>query len=199
MRRKLPEDSGALTLLVWGLRVVAAAVGGEPADRLDSYATDVTYALDLGIITSAALTAGAMILRRVPVGYVLALSLLVLEAMLAPLIAAQTVSQLAAGVTFTPAEVAGPIAGSRDTCDRGWCRSAWAGRLVQRRHAGQPRQAERRGDPSAAPDAGRGSADGDVSYAVGRHRVHGALLRARAVPGVGQTRQHLGVAADRHQ
>src|SRR3954471_1587532 len=52
-----------------------------------------------------------MILRRVPEGHLLAVSLLVLEAMLAPLIAAQTVSQLAAGVTFTPAEVAGPMAG----------------------------------------------------------------------------------------
>jgi hypothetical protein len=37
--------------------------------------------------------------------------MLVLEAMLAPLIVAQTVSQLAAGVTFTPAEVAGPMVG----------------------------------------------------------------------------------------
>jgi len=35
----------------------------------------------------------------------------VLEAMLAPLIVAQTVSQLAAGVTFTPAEVVGPMVG----------------------------------------------------------------------------------------
>jgi hypothetical protein len=103
--------SGAVTLLVWGLPVVTAAVRGSTTDRLDSYATDVTYALDLGVITPAALLAGVLILRRVPTGYLLALSLLVLEAMLAPLIAAQTVSQLAAGVAFTPAEIAGPMAG----------------------------------------------------------------------------------------
>jgi hypothetical protein len=103
--------SGAVTALVWGVPVVAAAVSGEPTDRLDHYSTDVTYALDLGIITPAALLAGALILRRAPTGYLLALSLLVLEAMLAPLIAAQTASQLAAGVALSAGEVAGPVVG----------------------------------------------------------------------------------------
>jgi len=103
--------SGAVTALVWGVPMVAAAVTGVPTDRLDSYTTDVTYALDLAIITPAALLAGALILRRKATGHLLALSLLVLEAMLAPLIIAQTVSQLAAGVTFTPAEVVGPMVG----------------------------------------------------------------------------------------
>ncbi len=70
-----------------------------------------TYALDLAVITPATFISGALILRRSPLGYLIALSLLVLEAMLAPLIVAQTVSQLAAGVTFTPAEIIGPIAG----------------------------------------------------------------------------------------
>jgi hypothetical protein len=37
--------------------------------------------------------------------------LLVLEVMLAPLIVAQTVSQVAAGISLQPAEVAGPVAG----------------------------------------------------------------------------------------
>jgi hypothetical protein len=103
--------SGAVTALVWGVPMVAAAVTGASTDRLDSYATDVTHALDLAIITPAALMAGALILRRKATGYLLALSLLVLEAMLTPLIVAQTVSQLAAGVTFTPAEVVGPMVG----------------------------------------------------------------------------------------
>lgn len=103
--------SGLVTLLVWGIPALGAAVGGVPTDHLDSYATDVTYALDLGIITPTALLAGLLILRRAADGYLLALSLLVLEAMLAPLIAAQTISQLTAGIVFTPAEIAGPMGG----------------------------------------------------------------------------------------
>ncbi len=103
--------SGLVTLLVWGVPVVSAAVGGAPTDHLDSYGTDVTYALDLGIITPTAVLAGVLILRRAASGYLLALSLLVLEAMLAPLITAQTISQLSAGIVFTPAEIAGPMGG----------------------------------------------------------------------------------------
>jgi hypothetical protein len=37
--------------------------------------------------------------------------LLVLEAFLAPMITAQTVSQLRAGVTFPPGQIVGPIGG----------------------------------------------------------------------------------------
>jgi hypothetical protein len=103
--------SGLVTLVVWGVPVVAAAVRGTATDRLDNYATDVTYALDLGLIAPAALLAGVLILRRHVAGYLLAMSLLVLEAMLAPLIGAQTVSQLIAGVALAPGEVVGPIGG----------------------------------------------------------------------------------------
>ena len=39
----------------------------------------------------------------------MAVPLLILLALLAPLIAAQTISQLSAGVTLTPAQIAGPV------------------------------------------------------------------------------------------
>ena len=75
------------------------------------YSTPVTTALDLAVITPAAVLAGALILRFVALGYLLAVSLLVLEVMLAPLLAAQTVSQLWAGVSFPAGQIVGPIAG----------------------------------------------------------------------------------------
>lgn len=103
--------SGVITLLVWGAPVVAALVTASPPARMDSYSTPVTFALDLATITPAAFTAGILILRRSPVGYLIAVSLLVLEAMLAPLIIVQTVSQLAAGVGYTPGQIIGPLAG----------------------------------------------------------------------------------------
>jgi hypothetical protein len=52
-----------------------------------------------------------LILRRDPLGYLLAFPLLVLEAFLAPMITAQTVSQLRAGVTFPAGQIVGPIGG----------------------------------------------------------------------------------------
>ena len=54
---------------------------------------------------------GALILRRDPLGYLIALPLLVFEVLLAPMIAARTVSQLEAGWSFTAGEIVGPIAG----------------------------------------------------------------------------------------
>jgi hypothetical protein len=49
------------------------------------------------IITPAAVAAGVLIWRRRPVGYRIAVPLMLVETLLAPLNAAQTISQLAAG------------------------------------------------------------------------------------------------------
>ena len=48
--------SGLITLFVWGLPLAAALFSGRPPDRLDSYTTMVTYALDLAIITTCYLS-----------------------------------------------------------------------------------------------------------------------------------------------
>jgi hypothetical protein len=78
---------------------------------LDSYTTEVTVALDLAVITPLLVAAAVLVLRREPLGYLLAVPLLVLEVMLAPMIAAQTVGQLQAGVTLSAGEVIGPVTG----------------------------------------------------------------------------------------
>lgn len=103
--------SGLLTLLVWLIDPLGALIRGEPPETLAANTTLFTNALDIAIIVPATFLAGARILRRDPTGYLIAAPLLVLEAMLAPMIAAQTVSQVRAGVSFTPAEMVGPIAG----------------------------------------------------------------------------------------
>jgi hypothetical protein len=63
------------------------------------------------VITPLTFLAGALVTRGRALRYLLAVPLLVVEAMLAPLITAQTVGQVAAGVTFTPGEVVGPATG----------------------------------------------------------------------------------------
>jgi hypothetical protein len=45
--------AGLVTLVVWGLPLGIALVRDGSPDRLDSYTTAVTYALDLAIITPA--------------------------------------------------------------------------------------------------------------------------------------------------
>jgi hypothetical protein len=103
--------SGMVTMVVWLGPLLGALARGEPPALLDSYTTTVTDVLDLGVIAPAVFLSGALILRREPLGYVIAFSLLVLEALLAPMMAAQTAFQVAAGVPITAAEFAPPLAG----------------------------------------------------------------------------------------
>jgi hypothetical protein len=102
---------GAVTLVVWLMAPVAALIAGEPPDRLDTYTTLFTSALDLALIVPACFLSGALILRRAALGYLIGVALLGIIALLGPAFIAQTVSQVSAGVEFTPAEIVGPIGG----------------------------------------------------------------------------------------
>jgi hypothetical protein len=96
---------------VWGSSVVTALLGDTAPERLDTYSTPVTYALDVGLIAPAVLTAGVLVRRGNPLGFRMAVPLLILEALLAPLITAQTIVQLSAGISFPPGQIIGPMAG----------------------------------------------------------------------------------------
>jgi len=103
--------SGAVTAAIWLPPLAGTLIENEVPARLGSYTTSITDAIDLGVITPSALLAGWLLLRGDERGYVVAMSLLVLEVLLAPLIVAQTLFQLDAEVEFTAAELAGPVAG----------------------------------------------------------------------------------------
>lgn len=115
MRPRIPGvfmiASGVVTLGVWLVDPVAALVSGTDPELLEHSTTLTTHALDLAIIVPAAIAAGWLILRGQVIGYLMAMSLLVIYVMLAPMISLQTVFQLAAGVTFGTAEIVGPIGG----------------------------------------------------------------------------------------
>ena len=114
MPRRFPAifmiASGVVTLAIW-LTMVLDALGGNTAATLKSSTTMVTHALDIGVITPAAILAGIWIWRRRALGVLVAMSLLVVEIMLTPLILAQTLFQLSAGISFTTPEIVGPISG----------------------------------------------------------------------------------------
>lgn len=103
--------AGALTAVVWLEAPVQTLVAGRPPRLIGAYTTLVTHAIDLAIVVPAVLLAATMILRRRVHGYILAFPLLTLLALLLPLIVAQTIFQLGAGITFTTPEIVGPIGG----------------------------------------------------------------------------------------
>ena len=103
--------SGVATAMIWLVPILGAQLAGDAPARLDSYTTVVTTAIDAAVITPAAIVAGILILRRSAVGYLMAFPLVILESMLAPMIAAQTISQVLAGVSFQPGELVGPVVG----------------------------------------------------------------------------------------
>lgn len=103
--------AGLVTLVVWGAPLVAALIKGGPPDRMDSYTTMVTYALDLAIITPATFLCAVLVLGDNPMGYVIAAPLLTLIILLAPQIILSTIFQRSAGVPFATGEMIGPVAG----------------------------------------------------------------------------------------
>lgn len=103
--------SALVTVLVWGVPLIAAAATGTVPARTDLAAAPVTLGLDLAVVTPLVSLAAVLLLRGAPQALLLAVPLLVLEVSLAPVIAAQTASQLASGVRLDAAEIAGPIGG----------------------------------------------------------------------------------------
>jgi len=103
--------SGVITAVIWVSPVLVAQFQGTGPARLDGYTTLVTVAIDCAVIAPAAIASGVLIWRRRSWGYLMAMPLLILLALLVPLIAAQTASQLSAGVVLTPGQIVGPVGG----------------------------------------------------------------------------------------
>jgi len=103
--------SGLATLVIWLQPLLNDLIQNQMPALVGIYSTKITDVLDLGIITPATLIAGTLIMRRNPLGYLVAFSLLVLEIMLTPMIIAQTVSQWLAGIAFTTGQIVGPMIG----------------------------------------------------------------------------------------
>jgi len=103
--------SGAVTLMVWLVPLLEALARGGPPQRMDSYTTMVTYALDLAVITPATFVSAVLVLQGSALGYAVASTLLTLLALLAPQIILSTLFQRAAGVPFSAPEWLGPVIG----------------------------------------------------------------------------------------
>jgi hypothetical protein len=92
---------GASLILVWGVFDIMPALLEGKALALTGHTTLPTHALDMGIIAPSATLAGYLLLRRAPLGYLLATTLLVVSSVLGAGILALSAAQLLAGVLTT--------------------------------------------------------------------------------------------------
>lgn len=94
---------GVSLIIVWiGLDMLPALIQGH-APRLMGATTLVTHAIDAGIIAPLACLSGGLLLRRAPLGYLLAATLLVVSSVLGAGVLALSAAQVLAGA-LTAAE-----------------------------------------------------------------------------------------------
>jgi hypothetical protein len=96
---------------VWLDPLLGALLTGRAPERLESSTTHGHRRARPRRHHFSTFLAAVLLLRRRPSGYLAAFPLVVLLVILVPVIAAQTVSQLAAGVSLAPGEIIGPLAG----------------------------------------------------------------------------------------
>lgn len=90
-----------LSVFVWLIDIVSGLAQGKAPEHLASYTTEITYVIDLGIIAPAAFLGGVLVLRRAPLGYVLAGTLLTLNALVGAMVVGQSIAQTLAGITLS--------------------------------------------------------------------------------------------------
>jgi hypothetical protein len=95
---------------IWLSDVVNALNTNGVPQALGANISLITYTLDVGIIAPSALLAGALLLRRAPMGYLLTGILTILLTQIGVMVIGQTVMQLNIGVELSPGEMIGKVA-----------------------------------------------------------------------------------------
>jgi hypothetical protein len=96
--------AAALTL-AWLPGMIMTAVTGNIAEAVGPYTSAATEALDLGLVGPVAVIAAVQLLRRRPLGSVLALIMLVISVCVGVVLMAQGIAQLVSGVPLTVGEI----------------------------------------------------------------------------------------------
>jgi large-conductance mechanosensitive channel len=79
------------------LSIVPALLGGTVPTEVFSYTTFITGVVDIGIVAPALAVSGAMLLRRTPLGYLLASMMLVFTVVLGVNLTAAGIEQMLTG------------------------------------------------------------------------------------------------------
>ncbi len=92
--------AGAGVFSIWASELIGPVLDGRTPANLGADTTLFTHAFDIAIIAPVVILAGLAVLRREPLGYLLAAPLLVLCTLIGLVVIAQTVAQTLAGITF---------------------------------------------------------------------------------------------------
>jgi hypothetical protein len=95
----------SLSVFVWLIDIITALAQHSVPQGLAGYTTDITTVIDIGIITPSALLAAYGILHRAPLGYLLAATMLVLNAIIGMVVLAQTIAQRTAGIFLSSGQM----------------------------------------------------------------------------------------------
>jgi hypothetical protein len=110
---RLPVGGIAFFMFVTGTFLLISRLGlilrpllaGRVPEQLESTTTLIIQVLDLGIITPVAFLAGVLFLRRAPLGYLLASTLLMKTLTLGTAVSAMVVGQILAGVSLSVGQI----------------------------------------------------------------------------------------------
>ena len=100
---------GAGVAFIWLSDVVNAQTTGSVPEALGANISLITYTLDVGVIVPACMLAGIQLLRRDPLGYLLAGVLTILLTLIGAMVIGTTIMQLYLGIEFTPGQMVGKI------------------------------------------------------------------------------------------
>jgi hypothetical protein len=102
--------AGLVLLVVWLADILGAFIAGGPLPTLQTYTTEVTYVIDLGLLAPAALLAALLIRCGSSLGYLLAAVMLVLNGIIGLVIVAQTVMMQLEGLTLSAGQIVAYVA-----------------------------------------------------------------------------------------
>jgi hypothetical protein len=91
---------GLGTFMLWLSELIGPLMTGQAPANLGPYTTMFTHGFDSAVITPATVLTGIYLLRRKPLGYLLAAPLLILCTLIGVVVIAQTISQAMAGIVF---------------------------------------------------------------------------------------------------
>lgn len=86
------------SVLVWLEFILPALITGEPLSNIEIYTTEPTFVLDLGIILPTCIGCGIALLKKKPIGYILAPVLLTLIVIVGFTVIGQSIFQSSMGV-----------------------------------------------------------------------------------------------------
>jgi hypothetical protein len=101
--------TGIATFLLWLSELLGPILTGGAPENLGPYTTMFTHSFDSATITPVAVLIGVFLLRRNPMGYLLAAPLMIFCTLIGVVVIGQTISQALDGLIFPPGVYIGMV------------------------------------------------------------------------------------------